>query len=101
LIRRHYISKEVFFEVYNDGLVILKVKGKEIARKVLNPAVANSQIERAFWMEVESLRARRILPSPYGFKAYYKPSLDKIVLRSPFSRRKKGKRSKTQKLSST
>jgi hypothetical protein len=82
----------VFFEVYDNGLVVLKAREREVARKTLNPSVTNSQIDRAFGTEIEELRKQQVVPSPYGFKAYIKPSLGKMVLRKPYNYRRQRKK---------
>lgn len=90
--KRYYIDKKVFFEVYDDGLVILKAGNRELSRKILKRGVSKSQIRNAFLEEIEGLQKRRIVPSVYGFKAFWKPSLGKIVLRHPYTRRRQRKK---------
>jgi len=94
LLRRWYVAKKVSFEVYDNGVAILKLNNKELARKVLGHKVAKSEVERAFMPEIENLRAKQIVPTPYGTTAYYKASIGKIVLRKPYATRRKRKHPK-------
>ena len=48
LLRRYYIEKGLFFEVFDDGLVVMYVFGNEIVRQKLRPGVTNTEIRKAF-----------------------------------------------------
>ena len=52
LERRFYIDKGLYFEVYEDGTVIMFVFGKEVDSKKMRPGVSNSAIREAFGSEL-------------------------------------------------
>lgn len=60
LKRRYYISEMLYFEIYDDGTVIMFYHHQEVARKELHGSLSDSNVRAAFEEELQPITAPEV-----------------------------------------